>query len=265
MLLAALYVLTAGISSAYASVYVTEPVAGTTYKAGQYAQISWRDDDRAPHIQDMGPMTLKLFTANDEYVATLAKDVHPSRKQHGVYLPHSLGSDNTDYVMHFVSEDPRLTVYTANFPIRPSKPSSSSKSHHTTSLYEQLAAPMAVEVSTYSDTATYTEAPIYQPVVTLFAQNETITSTLKPTKSELADTTVFEQSIAAFPTSSSSKQEADSMGTVYEQPKAKSAASSGARFCRGAGGRWWSVDAERLKFQAVFVFWPALIGVTMAL
>lgn len=119
-----------------------------------------------------------------------------------------------------------------------------------------------MEITTYSDVSTYTEAPAYEPVITLHAGNETITSTLKATKTMLADTTVYEEPLSPLPTVSATQSAdgEDSMGVVYKQ---KSGA--GGRFIARSGHRWWGVGAGNMKFQMVFMFWPALVGIVVAL
>jgi hypothetical protein len=47
-----------------ASVYPTKPIADTVFTSGNYEQIEWRDDGRAPHIKDMGLMSIDLYATS---------------------------------------------------------------------------------------------------------------------------------------------------------------------------------------------------------
>jgi hypothetical protein len=189
--------------------------------------------------------------------------------------------------MHFSCDDPAITIYTADFSISAdhrsatetperSPPPDDISAHTPNPEVEnaQQTMSMAVDSTGYSDSTTYTEAPVYRPVATLFAQNETITMTYAPTKSQLADTTVYEPNIAPWPTMPFLDQQGhagageDAMGVVYRKKSGH-----GARFVGHGAGRVprnpglgrWETDANRLKFRAVFLLWPALIGLSMAL
>jgi hypothetical protein len=53
-----------------ASVYPTKPIAGTVFTSGKDAQITWKDDGRAPRLKDMGLMTIDLYATSEEFTAT---------------------------------------------------------------------------------------------------------------------------------------------------------------------------------------------------
>lgn len=48
-----------------AVIYVTQPIATTTYTAGQNALATWIDDGHKPRTKHMGPVTVHLYEGND--------------------------------------------------------------------------------------------------------------------------------------------------------------------------------------------------------
>jgi len=52
------------VSVAYATVYVTAPVASTTYTAGQSAVVNWQESGTAPLLKDFGLAKISIFVGN---------------------------------------------------------------------------------------------------------------------------------------------------------------------------------------------------------
>ncbi|PPQ83868.1 hypothetical protein CVT24_006519 [Panaeolus cyanescens] len=107
------------IQSTHASVYPTKPVAGTTYIAGQAGQVEWLDDGIKPLLGAMGKMRIDLYARNNTFIATLARDIQPMALHTTVLIPPITPPNNHQYTMRFITIDPALTIYTANFAIMP--------------------------------------------------------------------------------------------------------------------------------------------------
>jgi hypothetical protein len=54
--------LSPGVLSA---LWPTQPVADTVFFCGDSALITWVDTRRKPHVADLGPLTIKLYTNED--------------------------------------------------------------------------------------------------------------------------------------------------------------------------------------------------------
>jgi len=52
------------VSVAFATVYVTAPVASTSYHAGQSAVVSWIDDTHTPLLAQFGPASISIYVGN---------------------------------------------------------------------------------------------------------------------------------------------------------------------------------------------------------
>jgi hypothetical protein len=58
-----LLVILCHLSGALAALYPTQPVAKTVYATGSSALVTWKDDARDPHVSELGPLVIKLYTA----------------------------------------------------------------------------------------------------------------------------------------------------------------------------------------------------------
>ncbi|KAF9465995.1 hypothetical protein BDZ94DRAFT_1319956 [Collybia nuda] len=103
---------------AISSVYPTEPVAATTFPTGQLATVKWKDDGHYPRLKDTGLMRIDLHNdlheKNNTYVATLARQVDPVMQSYTLFIPPDLPT-NRRYHMRFISFEPSLTIFTADF------------------------------------------------------------------------------------------------------------------------------------------------------
>lgn len=114
-------------------------------------------------------------------------------------------------------------------------PGSSSSSNNTTTTFARP-----------NQTTTDPSISMYTPYLTLVLPNATITSALAPRP------TVAKPPMGAPPVSND--EEAEYLKHDHQQIQQTSDAGGGHR-----------VDLERLKFRLVFILWPALVGITMAL
>lgn len=129
--------------------------------------------------------------------------------------------------MRFISADPPLTIYTAYFTIKNSTVLSPDP------------------ITTPPSLPTVTQNPgVMQPFLTLVLPNVTITSRLLPTSTIAAATTIYASSL---------NDHGDGLNQIHYNGVGESATRSK------------RIDLEKLKFRLVFILWPALIGITMAL
>ncbi|KAG6860121.1 hypothetical protein C0995_015501 [Termitomyces sp. Mi166 len=98
-----------------ASVYPTHPVAKTQFFSGKPELITWRDDSRRPYLEDMPNMKIELWN-NTEYIATLAKHVHPADQSHTVSIPPKLQT-GSQYALVFKTTNPPMSFWSADFTI----------------------------------------------------------------------------------------------------------------------------------------------------
>jgi hypothetical protein len=65
------FVLLALSASAFANVFITSPVATTTFTAGQQATISWQDDGASPSLKDFGAAKVSIYAGNAQQQTSL--------------------------------------------------------------------------------------------------------------------------------------------------------------------------------------------------
>ncbi|KAL0958991.1 hypothetical protein HGRIS_014306 [Hohenbuehelia grisea] len=194
-------VLFACVGLVMASVFPTHPVATSTWTAGQFEWITWKDDGRWPHLRQMSPLNIDLYSVEGIFVRTLAHGVQPTSRLQRIYTPKSLRFDGT-YFLRITCKQPRATFYTANFDIRS------------------------------------------------MAASELINSS-KPEQTPLTlDYTTMTHTLPMAAT------------TIYADPLPGRRSGS-----RNSGGIFASsrLDLEKFKFKFVFMIWPALIGVSLAI
>jgi len=224
------------VTSVTAALYGTRPIANTVLSAGRMSSITWINDNQRPSLREMGPMKVDLYVGGDTYVATLAENVDPTSRSQKVWISPTWGPNGSDYHLRFICEDPPLTIYTAEFTI--------------TAMDDTLpyhGAEKAVAQST-SMTTMKTTSPTVS--VATFSMGHLNASTVSSGVTSTASTST---------TASSRVSSASTQTTNPHMDKAKSGA---------AGGSLWkrtSVDLERIKFRMVFILWPMLIGMTLAL
>jgi len=104
---------------AFATVYVTTPVASTTYTGGQNdAKVDWQDDNKAPSLKAFGPSKVGIFVGNAEQqtlLQTLQTNLDVSTESEFTFTPDAtIGPDSNEYFIRF--ESLALQVNGTNFP-----------------------------------------------------------------------------------------------------------------------------------------------------
>ncbi|KAI5885545.1 uncharacterized protein SCHCODRAFT_02557059 [Schizophyllum commune H4-8] len=282
------------------ALYPTRPIAKTTLHVGKDEMIKWTDDGKAPHLSQMGPMKLDLFAANNTYLCTLSDSVDPTTRSLAIALPPGLDYTAPRYALHFVPHHSRYgIIYTADFAIadkgnddadgdRDAGPDASAPAAETdmmpfaATLAHDEKAPSALNEST-TLTANETAAP---HLLTLVLPSTTLTTTLAgaavmrtPSHFTVTAPSVQETAPSLKQADEPEKEQAQeedeghdgsdghgdgarNVSSVYHPPIKNHEYNSALR------GFGWSssgaIDWERLKFKLVFIVWPAMVGISMA-
>ncbi|KAI0635068.1 hypothetical protein C8Q77DRAFT_674370 [Trametes polyzona] len=215
------------IPGAFAGIYGTYPVADTVLSAGRVATVRWTNDLSKPSVRDMGPIKIDLYVG-ETYVATLANYIDPVALSTDVWISPSLRHNGSDYHMRFVCQHPPVTVYTADFTIT-----------DMASIYPLDG--LTIDAHNESaPTVTY-----ITPALTLVLPDATVVSMLKPTP------------VTLRPSATTPPLSTEDHDDYHDDIQTGSAAAN--------LGKRPILDMERFKFRMIFVFWPALVGMTMAL
>ncbi|KAJ3720578.1 hypothetical protein EV361DRAFT_943916 [Lentinula raphanica] len=215
-----------------ARLYPTRPVNGTVYHCGKCDPITWKDDGKKPSMQNLGLLTVDLYCKN-QYVFTIGQaDPDAEMLMFCPPAPQDFQwPQNCDaFILFFNGDNSNSeTVYTHDFRISgTSRPARIDVKNHT------LDGTSAFKTALGVSSQTFTTLPT--PSV-----NQVPTSNNPPAYQH--------------------QQTYDTSGTtVYAEPLPSSNRPhrNGASFTR-------SLDMEKLKFRFVFIVWPALIGISMAL
>ncbi|KAI0717446.1 hypothetical protein C8T65DRAFT_805148 [Cerioporus squamosus] len=216
-----------------ANIYPTTPYSDTVFNAGRMNTVEWMDDGTEPSVQDMGLLKIDLYVF-ETHIATLADLIEPSSLSQDVWISPSWLHNGSDYHIRIICEDPSITVYTADFTIT-----------GMTNLYP-FGGPSTTDNNNTDPNVVYVT-----PMLTLVLPESTIVSALKPTPSTLSPS-------GTAPSESTLEDEG-----FHSRMRGPGQLQSGAA---AAGIRKRpTVNLEYLKFQSVFIFWPTLIGIAMAL
>jgi len=94
-------------SVAFATVYVTTPVASTTYKAGEVAVATWMDDNIAPLLPQFGLASIAIFVGNADQqtrLQVLTPSIDVSKTMSFNFTPNAdIGPDGQEYFLRFQS------------------------------------------------------------------------------------------------------------------------------------------------------------------
>ncbi|RKP06740.1 hypothetical protein THASP1DRAFT_31445 [Thamnocephalis sphaerospora] len=93
-----------GIALVQADLYPTLPNDDTVWEAGVKQTVVWKDDGKAPLLQDIMPFKLELQTGTDMQQSTLAvfaTDVSPNRTTFDVVIPKDIGPSGKVYFFRF--------------------------------------------------------------------------------------------------------------------------------------------------------------------
>ncbi|KAG2125691.1 hypothetical protein DEU56DRAFT_961501 [Suillus clintonianus] len=210
-----------------ASLYPVQPIQNTVYYAGQTVLTRWIDDGTYPLLSNMGGITIQLWYDSDMYLGTLATNVSPGAKAWQFDIPRSLVHDSSNFTLRYITNTPYdMIIYSADFTIV----------IQGDSLPTSTSASSSLGV-TSSSTSTSQN---------LFFQATSASSPSAPSSSGSETPTPSATNIVMPPL------RPGDVGNI-NQPAGNS---------RNSGGR---IDIEKLKFRVVFILWPALLGVTMAL
>jgi len=95
------------VAAASANLYVTSPVSGTTFTAGQNATITWQDDGKSPTLQAFGPSKVSVYVGNaidQTSVQLIVASVDVSTTSTIDFIPNaSIGPSSSDYFIRFES------------------------------------------------------------------------------------------------------------------------------------------------------------------
>lgn len=268
------------VASARAALYPNRPVANTVYEAGKEATLTWLDDESMPHLNEMPKLQLDLYGPDnvrdlrgchrapaDRYICR--KSCTPSRKSWTptasgtapYWLPNSwaaalaaqasksispfgsivrLTQGGLISYFRFHAPKPPVDIYTARFTI--------------TSGANPGGPPNNINAAAFN-ASSVTNAKI-APVMPSGGPVPPNSSVVPP------------QNIAAAPTAAAAP--APAVGTLTSAtvvPHA-TAGTAGLGVANAASGLLrfaGELDMEAIKFRVVFILWPALMGITLAL
>ncbi|KAG1732847.1 uncharacterized protein EDB91DRAFT_1348938 [Suillus paluster] len=208
-----------------ASLYPIQPIQNTVYYAGETALTRWIEDGSFPLLSDMGGITIQLYCDDDTYLATLATNVSPAAKYCQLDIPRKLVHDSSNFTFRYITDTP-----------------------YNTTIYSAdftIVVPGDSFLSSQGSISTSTSG-------NLFFQ----ATTSQPLSLSPSSSTSSVVSGGSMPSSTSIVIPPLRPGDIgnIDQPSGNSKSS--------AAGR---IDIEKLKFRVVFILWPALLGVTMAL
>ncbi|KAI1798278.1 hypothetical protein LXA43DRAFT_979611 [Ganoderma leucocontextum] len=208
-----------------AGLFPTFPTTRSVLNAGHLIAVRWIDDEERPSINTMGPCRIDLFVANF-YVINLGEGVDPKSGAANVWISPAWRHNGSNFYLRFTCEQPHHVAYTADF---------------TVTGMSNLAPLDGPTIDAHNESAV--SISYVSPRLTVVLP--TATSTVKPISSP-SQPSAFAPPLASL--------ESD----PRLQPGKTGSAAAGLR-------KRPTVDLERLKFRFVFIFWPTLIGITMAL
>jgi len=107
-------------SSVFATVFLTAPVASTTYSGGKPAVVTWQDSGSAPSLKDFGPAKISIYVGNAQQqtsLQTLNASVDVSLTNTINFTPDaSIGPNSSEYFIRVESlslKDPSQPQYPA--------------------------------------------------------------------------------------------------------------------------------------------------------
>ncbi|KAH8103357.1 hypothetical protein BXZ70DRAFT_925208 [Cristinia sonorae] len=263
--------LATAVSSVCGALYPTLPIADTTWRGGRVECVTWIDDGSPIKLNGLGRLDVELYLNGSNHVATLAKNVNPESKFHQFKVVSSWGPNAPNYHVRFVSHHPSATIYTADFAIRDMDYDSLAEFSAAEKKHKQKA--VSTDATTATPTTKASVMSLYTPVITLVLPDTTIISTLAPTTPKPTASSHTESlsqlaaaaAVTSAPPSSTPAVVIQSDSDVQDEKEhGGTINSSGLRKTSNASSNR-RVDVEKLKFRIVFVLWPVLIGVSMAL
>lgn len=77
----------ANLSLVACGLYPTQPIASTVFTVGDWNQVKWIDDSRKPHLSELKPCSLQVYSDDGGFVGTLADNVSPKNRSQTVFFP----------------------------------------------------------------------------------------------------------------------------------------------------------------------------------
>ncbi|KIK63300.1 hypothetical protein GYMLUDRAFT_83847 [Collybiopsis luxurians FD-317 M1] len=220
---------------ASARLYPTCPVQGTVYYSRKCDPITWKDDEKSPNMRDMGLISVDLYMG-EKFIYTIDQTYADAGSI--MFCPPSpedfdwpKNSESNFFTIRFKGDGENCTVYTHDFRI------------------SGISSLDATSLNTFSE---FVQAP---GTSTLTASSSIATATS-------STSTLNHQRPSGYDTSST---------TVYADPLPGSGKDGKVDINRahhkyhGGAFSWKAMDTEKMKFRFVFIVWPALIGICMAL
>ncbi|KAF8188055.1 hypothetical protein BJ912DRAFT_904135 [Pholiota molesta] len=100
-------VVLATASAAFATVFVTAPVAATSYTGGQPAVVTWQDDGHTPSLAQFGPSKISIYAGNAQQqtsLQTLNASIDVSQVSTLNFTPDpTIGPVSSEYFIRFES------------------------------------------------------------------------------------------------------------------------------------------------------------------
>lgn len=94
-------------ASALANVFITSPVASTTWTAGQQATVTWQDDGMTPNLTSFGASLVGIYTGNanqQTLLQIISSSVDVSTTSSVAFTPDgTIGPNSNEYFVRFTS------------------------------------------------------------------------------------------------------------------------------------------------------------------
>ncbi|KAI3614348.1 hypothetical protein WG66_000181 [Moniliophthora roreri] len=260
-------------SGSFARVYITRPFAETVWSAGKPAEMTWIDDGDSPHIWDSkmkGKAVGDLYCFEgpekelEIYIASVP--IKALKDGFAVFiLPDACSFTYCGYKyyyeMRIISNN--LTSYSHPFTITNTECSPRSSSSESTNRLPPKSSKAFAEQDVDGD---YLDTP-----PTSLSESLTSTSSSSVTSSSSLHS-VPQATTVSGPSNTMHSMQQSTASTVYADPLQTPGqqASFGKQGHRNAAssrskmnGRW--MDFEKIKFRLIFIVWPALVGISMAM
>jgi hypothetical protein len=95
------------VAAASANIYITSPVAGTVFTAGENSTITWQDDGKSPSLESLGPCKVSVYIGNaiqQTSLQLIVDSVDVSKEDSVVFTPDgSIGPSGSDYFIRIES------------------------------------------------------------------------------------------------------------------------------------------------------------------
>jgi len=232
-----LFIISCLVLHASAALYPTEPVQNTVYHISASSPsltLTWKDDGTSPPLDQMGKMKIELYDRYNSMVDLLAQNVDPQLYKITVNVKPGVALGTSHYWIHFVPNPPHQIVYTASFTIVNSTSASNASGTKA----------FGVTTSWNNSQVTAQSAPAYTVVTAA-----STTYTLSHLSISHAVTTGVTTDAHTSTFSSGSGAPAS---TVLSSSHARSSAQAALRM-------------ENVKTRLLFVFWPVMIGIALAM